>query len=80
MRVAEPASLLIQKRRSADDDGLCRLAAQAFAEYDGQAAATVQRLVQRGTTWVAWRGGTLAGFATVHPIHAGSVDLCAIAV
>jgi len=80
MRVEEPASLLIRKRRSADDLRICRLAAQAFAEYDGQAEATMQRLVQRGTTWVAWRGSTPVGFATVHPIHPGSVDLCAIAV
>ena len=80
MRVAEPASLLIQQRRSADDRSICRLAVQAFAEYDAQAAATVQRLVQRGTTWVAWRGDTPVGFATVHPMPAGSVDLCAIAV
>ena len=53
---------------------------QAFSEYDGQAGATMQRLIQRGTTWVAWRGNTPVGFATVHPTHAGSVDLCAIAV
>jgi ribosomal protein S18 acetylase RimI-like enzyme len=76
----EQGSFLIRKRRSADDRNICRLAAQAFAEYDGQAAATMQRLVQRGTTWVAWRGNTPVGFATVHPIHPGSVDLCAIAV
>jgi len=80
VRVAEQASLLIQKRQSADDPRICRLAEQAFAEYDAQAAATVQRLVLRGTTWVAWRGSALVGFATVHPMHPRCVDLCAIAV
>jgi ribosomal-protein-alanine N-acetyltransferase len=80
VRVAESASLRIQKRGTADDPSICRLAAQAFAEYDGQATATMQRLVQRGTTWVAWRGSALVGFVTLHPVHPDAVDLCAIAV
>ena len=80
MRVATQTSLQIRQRQSTDDRFIGRLAAQAFAEYDGQPTVTVQRLVQRGTTWVAWRGGTPVGFATVHPLPSGSVDLCAIAV
>jgi len=40
----------------------------------------MQRLVQRGTTWVAWSGSKLVGFATVHPTHPDRADLCAIAV
>jgi len=71
---------LIQKRRSSDDGAISRLAAQAFAEYDLQPAATIQRLVQRGTTWVAWRGETALGFAIVHPVDPSTVELCAIAV
>ena len=80
MRVATQTSLQIRQRQSADDRFIGRLAAQAFAEYDGQPTVTVQRLVQRGTTWVAWREGTPIGFATVHPRSALSADLCAIAV
>jgi len=80
VRVVTPTALRIQKRESADERFIGRLAAQAFAEYDGQPAVTMQRLVQRGTTWVAWRERTPLGFATVHPQNDGSVDLCAIAV
>ncbi len=40
----------------------------------------MQRLVLRGTTWVAWRGDAPVGFACVHPLDQMSVDLCAIAV
>ncbi|HYQ03237.1 MAG TPA: GNAT family N-acetyltransferase [Polyangiaceae bacterium] len=79
MQVAAPLSLLIRKRQSADDRSIVRLAVQAFAEYDAQPAATVQRLVQRGTTWVAWRGSAPLGFATIVASNE-SVDLCAIAV
>lgn len=80
MEVAAPPSLLIRKRRSADDRDILRLAVQAFAEYDLQPALTVQRLVQRGATWVAWRGSATVGFATVLPAARNRVDLCAIAV
>jgi len=80
VQVAAPLSLLIRKRQSADDKDIVRLAVQAFAEFDAQPAATVQRLVQRGTTWVAWRGNSAVGFATVHPLNELTVDLCAIAV
>jgi len=80
VRVSTPTSLQIRQRRSADDRFIGRLAARAFAEYDGQPAITMERLVQRGTTWVAWRGDTPIGFATVHPVNQYSVDLCAIAV
>ena len=75
-----PTSLRIQQRRSADDPFIGRLAAQAFAEYDGQPALTVQRLVGRGATWVARRVDVPVGFAIVHPLTQDSVDLCAIAV
>lgn len=80
MRVEELASLLIRTRQSADDPDICRIATQAFAEYDAQPAVTTQRLVQRGSTWVASRGQALLGFATVHPLHPAGADLCAIAV
>jgi len=40
----------------------------------------MQRLVQRGTTWVAWRGDAPVGFACVHLLNQTSADLCAIAV
>jgi ribosomal protein S18 acetylase RimI-like enzyme len=80
VRVDTDASLQIQKRRSGDDPFIGRLAAQAFAEYDGHPALTVQRLVQRGSTWVAWREDAPLGFAVVHPLNRDSVDLCAIAV
>jgi ribosomal protein S18 acetylase RimI-like enzyme len=80
VRVDTPTSLLIRQRRDADDRFIGRLAAQAFAEYDGQPTVTMQRLVQRGTTWVAWRGDTPVGFATVHPQNRVSADLSAIAV
>lgn len=80
MRVATPTSLLIRQRHSADDREIFHLAARAFAEYDEQPAATMRRLVQRGTTWVACRKNAPVGFATVHRMHPGSVDLCAIAV
>jgi len=78
--VSTPTSLQIRQRQSADDRFIGRLAARAFAEYDGQPAITMERLVQRGTTWVAWRGGRPVGFATVHPVNPRIVDLCAIAV
>jgi ribosomal protein S18 acetylase RimI-like enzyme len=78
--VATPTSLRIQKRRSADDPFIGRLAAQAFAEYDGQPTITMQRLVRSGSTWLAWQGHAPVGFVTVHPLTHGSVDLCAIAV
>jgi len=80
MRVAAPTSLQIHQRRNADDGFIVRLGLQVFAEYDGQAALTVQRLVKRGTTWVAWRGATPLGFACVHPRQQAGVELCAIAV
>jgi len=80
MRVATPTSLQIRQRQSVDDPFIGRLAARAFAEYDGQPAVTMQRLVHRGTTWVAWRGATPVGFSTVHPVNRICVDLCAIAV
>ncbi|HKO51114.1 MAG TPA: GNAT family N-acetyltransferase [Polyangiaceae bacterium] len=80
MRVATPTSLQIRQRLSADDPFIGRLAAQAFAEYDGHPALTVRRLVQSGTTWVAWRADALLGFAVVHPLDRDSADLCAIAV
>jgi len=80
VRIDTPRSLQIRERQSADDGFIGRLAAQAFAEYDGQPAVTMQRLVQRGSTWVAWREHTRLGFATVHPQSRVSVDLCAIAV
>lgn len=73
-------SLRIHRRRSADDTFVFGLATQAFAEYDRHPTATMQRLVQRGTTWIAWRGDAPVGFAIVHPLDQGSVDLCAIAV
>ncbi len=80
MRVATPTSLQIRQRRRADDGFIGRLAAQAFAEYDGHPALTAQRLVQRGTTFIAWRGDRPVGFAITVPLNEGSVDLCAIAV
>lgn len=80
VRVATLTSLQIRKRCSADDRFIGQLAAQAFAEYDGQPALTMQRLVRRGTTWVAWRGDVPLGFACVHPLNPASADLCAIAV
>ena len=80
MRVDTPTSLQIRQRQSADDPFIGRLAAQAFAEYDGHPALTMRRLVQRGTTWIAWRADAPLGFAVVHPLNGDSVDLCAIAV
>lgn len=80
VRVATSTSLHIRQRESADDGFIGRLAARAFAEYDGQPAVTVQRLVQRGTTWLAFHGAIPVGFATVHPVNEMSADLCAIAV
>jgi len=80
VRVATSTTIQIRQRQSGDDRFIGRLAAQAFAEYDGQPAVTMQRLVQRGTTWVAWRGNSAVGFATVHPLNELTVDLCAIAV
>jgi ribosomal protein S18 acetylase RimI-like enzyme len=80
VQVAAQASLQIRKRRSADDSFVARLGTQAFAEYDSKPALTMQRLVQRGVTWVAWRGDAPVGFAIVHPANRASVDLCAIAV
>ncbi|MEI9939531.1 MAG: GNAT family N-acetyltransferase [Pseudomonadota bacterium] len=80
MQVTTPTSLQIRKRRSTDDGFIGRLAVHAFAEYDGRPAVTMQRLIQRGTTWVACRGEAPVGFAIVHPLAEGSVDLCAIAV
>ena len=80
MRVATPASLRIRQRRSADDSFIARLATLAFGEYDLDAAATLRRLVQRGTTWVALRGDTPVGFVVVQPLTESSVDVCAIAV
>ncbi len=80
MRVATPTSLRVLQRQSADDPFIGRLAARAFAEYDGQPAITIERLVRRGATWVAWRGAAPVGFAIVHPLNQGCVDLCAIAV
>jgi len=80
VQVATPTTLQIRKRQRADDHFIGRLAARAFAEYDGQPALTMQRLVQRGTTWVAWRGDVPVGFACVHPLNHTSADLCAIAV
>jgi ribosomal protein S18 acetylase RimI-like enzyme len=67
-------------RRSADDEFIGRLAARAFAEYDGHPALTAQRLVQRGSTWLAWRAARPLGFAIVHPLDPQRVELCAIAV
>jgi ribosomal protein S18 acetylase RimI-like enzyme len=78
--VIAQTSLQIRKRRSADDPFIGRTAARAFAEYDGHPMLTTQRLTQRGTTWVAWRGEARVGFAIVHPLNQRSVDLCAIAV
>ena len=80
VRVATSTSLQIRERQSADDPFIGRLAARAFAEYDGQPALTMRRLTRRGTTWVAWRGDAPVGFAVVHPLDQFSVDLCALAV
>ena len=80
MRVIAQTSLQIRKRRSEDDPFIGRTAARAFAEYDGHPSVTMQRLVQRGTTWVACRGEAPVGFAIVHPLNESSADLCAIAV
>lgn len=80
MQVAEQKPLQIRQRRSDDDRFIGGLAARAFAEYDGQPAVTMQRLVQRGTSWVAWRDDAPVGFAVVHPLNQTSADLCAIAV
>jgi|SRR6478609_6595928 len=73
-------TLQVRQRQSGDDRFIGRLAAQAFAEYDGQPGVTMQRLIQRGTTWVAFRSDRPVGFATVVPLNQVSVDLCAIAV
>jgi ribosomal protein S18 acetylase RimI-like enzyme len=81
MRVAAPTSLHIRKRRrAADDEFIVRLAVQAFAEYDRQPEVTMERLVERGTTWLALRGDTPLGFACVQSFKQGCVELCAIAV
>jgi ribosomal protein S18 acetylase RimI-like enzyme len=80
VRAIAQTSLQIRKRRSVDDPFIGRTAARAFAEYDGHPGLTVQRLTQHGTTWVAWRGEERLGFAIVHPLDHGRVDLCAIAV
>ena len=80
MRVVEQKPLQIRQRRSADDRFIGGLAARAFAEYDGQPAVTMQRLVQRGTSWVAFREDAPVGFAVLHPLNQTSADLCAIAV
>jgi ribosomal protein S18 acetylase RimI-like enzyme len=80
VQVAEQKPLQIRQRRSDDDRFIGGLAARAFAEYDGQPAVTMQRLVQRGTSWVAWRDDAPVGFAVVHPLNQTSADLCAIAV
>jgi len=80
VRVITPPVLEIRKRRSSDDPFIARLARQAFAEYDPEPALTMQRLVQRGVTWVAWRGAAPVGVAIAHPLGQGSVELCAIAV
>ena len=80
MRVIAQTSLQIRKRRSADDEFIGKTAARAFAEYDGHPMVTMQRLTLHGTTWVACRGDQRTGFAIVHPLTRGRVDLCAIAV
>jgi ribosomal protein S18 acetylase RimI-like enzyme len=80
MRVAAPTSLQIRQRRRADDEFIVRLGAQAFAEYDRRPALTMERLVQRGTTWLALRGDTPLGFACVQSLQQARVELCAIAV
>jgi len=80
MRVAAPTSLQIRQRRRADDEFIIRLGAQAFAEYDRQPALTMERLVQRGTTWLALRGDAPLGFACVQSLEQAHVELCAIAV
>ena len=80
MHVVEQRPLQIRQRRGDDDRFIGSLAARAFAEYDGQPAVTMQRLVQRGTSWVAWRDEAPVGFAVVHPLNQSSADLCAIAV
>jgi ribosomal protein S18 acetylase RimI-like enzyme len=78
--VLAQTSLQIRVRQSADDEFIGRTAARAFAEYDGHPMVTMQRLTQHGTTWVAWRVEQRVGFAIVHPLSRGRVDLCAIAV
>ena len=80
MRVAAPSTLQIRQRRSVDDAFLAGLAGRAFAEYDPHPTASMRRLVQRGSTWVAWQGDEPVGFAVVHPLSGDGIDLCAIAV
>jgi ribosomal protein S18 acetylase RimI-like enzyme len=79
VRVATTTSLQIRTRQSADDDVIAEIAEQAFAEYDRHPILTLQRLVQRGATWVAWRGEAPVGFVIAHPLGQG-LDLCALAV
>lgn len=80
MQVIAQKSLRIRHRRSEDDPFIARLAARAFAEYDGHPMVTMERLTQRGVTWIACRGEAPVGFAVVHPLDRNSADLCAIAV
>ena len=80
MRVATPTSLQIRQRRRADDPFIVRLAAQAFAEYDGQPALTMRATRSARDHLGRLARGYAARLRLVHPLNQASVDLCAIAV
>jgi ribosomal protein S18 acetylase RimI-like enzyme len=81
MRALE-ASALIRLVHEGDGPALVRLGAQAFAEYDPEAARTMKQLMARTSarTFVAESRGAPVGFVVVEPARSRTFSVSAIAV